>query len=130
MGAWGSGHFENDAAMDWLFDLDVEGVDVIRRALTAAVTLPENLETNDACEALAAAAVVASARDGQRSGLPPGVLDWLERHQLEVTDDDTKLAASAVARVSTNSELAELWREANDEDWTAIVGELGRRLTC
>jgi hypothetical protein len=127
MGAWGVGHFENDAAADWLFDLGSDGMSAVRAALARAAS-PEILQANEASEALAAAAVVASAHDGNRTGLPTRALDWLDGHQQEVTADDVALAERAVARVETNSELSVLWREAASAGWSALVQELSHRL--
>ena len=127
MGATGVGHFENDAAADWLFDLESEGIDAVRAALCRAIE-PESLDANEASEALAAAAVVASARDGNRAGLPRMAVAWLEDHQREITRGDMEQAARAVTRVASDSELSELWREANSEGWSAVVQDLHNRL--
>jgi len=102
MGAWGIGHFENDAAADWLFDLESEGLSALRAPLMRAAE-PEVLEANEASEALAAAVVVAAARDGLRSGLPDRAESWLAGHHQEVSPEDQELAARAVARVATDS---------------------------
>src|ERR1019366_2156122 len=114
MGASGVGHFENDAAADWLLDLESEGIDAVHAALCRAIE-PESLDANEASEALAAAAVVAAARDGSHTGLPRMAVAWLEGHQQEVTQDDMDQAARAVTRIASDSELSELWREADSK---------------
>lgn len=52
MGACGFGHFENDAAMDWLWDSQRQGIKAIRAALERAANGEESLLVNPACEAL------------------------------------------------------------------------------
>jgi len=127
MGAWGIGHFENDAATDWLFDLENDGSSALRAPLMRA-TEPEALEANEASEALAAAVVIAAARDGLGAGLPERAAAWLSEHRREVSLEDQELAARAVTRVATDSELLDLWREADGERWSAAVQDLRARL--
>ena len=80
MGAWGSGSFKNDDAMDWVWTLegDTDG-SVLRATLTpVAETSPDDyLEAPDACCALAAAEVVAAGSGTPAIGLPEEVNRWV-----------------------------------------------------
>ena len=61
MGAWGVGHFDNDDAGDWVWELEDTGTASPVTAAFAAVEAEANyLEAPDACIALAAAEVVAA----------------------------------------------------------------------
>ncbi len=60
MGTWGALPFENDAALDWLADLERRGTVAIDEAL-GDVTGREAADSDEASEAVAAAATVAAA---------------------------------------------------------------------
>ena len=66
MGAWGSGHFENDDAMDWVWELEADRDGSVVRAALGAVAeladLPSTWRHLPPSSAIAAAAVVAKAR--------------------------------------------------------------------
>lgn len=63
MGAWGHGSFDNDAASDWLGDLAEGDVSLVGETLDAvgAAEKDEYIDADDACNALAAAELVAAA---------------------------------------------------------------------
>ncbi|ACU35545.1 DUF4259 domain-containing protein [Actinosynnema pretiosum subsp. pretiosum] len=111
MGAWGTGVFENDGALDLLAvlrDADPEERSgVLREALEAAADESDYLENPEAQSALAAAAVVAAARGGE-----------VVRNGAEVPEPDTALialAGRALDRiVAEESEWRELWEEADE----------------
>ncbi len=68
MGTWDLGPFDNDTAADWCATFDeadeVTRIEMIEEALTAAADETEYLDSDYACEAIAAAAVVASQLPG------------------------------------------------------------------
>lgn len=122
MGAWGSGSYENDTALDWA--AEVSSVDDIRapfdrlkRDTDAHGINPELVVDADfACELLAAAECVAFLL-GRRSRDFP---DDLAERLAGAGEADNLLfhqARNAVLHVIRNSELAELWEEG------ATVGE-------
>lgn len=116
MGAWGSGPFDNDDAMDFVGDLmDGSTADLVSR-LHEALDLPEDyVESPDGSSAVAAAALVAASR-----GYPadnPTVTDLLTAHPFAADDGLRSAATSALARVAgDDSELMELWDEAGLRD--------------
>lgn len=126
MGAWGAGTFDNDDALDWLDDLVDGASDAIRLALEA--TDAEQLEAPDASSALAAAEVVAAALGHPAAELPGEVSDWLEQNGTKSAAALAPLARQAVERVRQNSELKDLWEEADPSEWTAALDDLRKRL--
>lgn len=128
MGAWGTLPFENDAALDWVAELESDGIPAIRGALQRAAG-SEYLDADDASAAVGAAATVAAARGAYRTALPPEVSAWIESHQEEVTSDLVNLSERALDEVM-KSELQELWEETEELDaWTQSVEAIRSVLT-
>jgi hypothetical protein len=128
MGAWGSGPFENDDAADWAWELE-EAHDhgVLRRALEVATSTRGYFELPDGAAAVAAAAVIASALDGDRAGMSDEVnayIDRVGRPDAELVE----LARRALDHVAEDGELAELWDEADDPEWRDGLASLQGRL--
>ena len=137
MGAWGSGSFENDTAMDWA--AGVQSVDHVRnpferlKAVTDANDRGEEpmLDSDFACQLVAAAETVAMML-GRRSAAFPGAL----AQQLAAAGEPDNLlyhqARNAVLHVMRNSALAELWEEATSagepNEWLAEMTRLIDRL--
>ena len=137
MGAWGSGSFDNDTAMDWA--AGVQSVDDVRRPFDrlkrdtdAHGTEPELVADSDfACELIAAAETVAMML-GRRS---PGFPGELAQRLAAAGEPDNALyhqARNAVLHVTRTSELAELWEEATADgepnEWLAEMTRLIDRL--
>lgn len=195
MGAWGSGPFENDDALDWAQSFveaedglsggqsDEPGkIDLIVGPLAiAAGGMDEDDEDEDgeggggggegeyiesdlACHAIAAAEVIAAVRGKSHpdlSGQPKPVDDdddidedgdededgegggdslqliakWVksgsEDHETLRDEGVREVAIQALERIRTESELAELWSDAEPEHadaWKAHVADLIKRL--
>ena len=129
MGAWGSGSFENDDALDWFAELEAEGLRAAGHALSAVEQLaPEYLEASTCSAGLAAAEVVAALRGRPASDLPDDVRAWL----AGVSDDPEALlptARRAVELIAADSELKDLWVESADyRAWQSAVEDLQARL--
>lgn len=130
MGAWGSGSFENDAAMDWAADVQsIEDVqkpfERLKRDTDAHGVDPELVVDSDfACELLAAAECVAFMLGRRGRDFPDELADRLGN----AGEPDNLLfhqARNAVLHVLRNSELAELWEEsATEDDGNAWIVEL------
>jgi hypothetical protein len=137
MGAWGYGHFENDAASDFVWEVE-ESNDPkqrIREALDAAITA-EYVESDTACEAIAAAAYIDGQVNGTKfcdaDGIGPIEVDTFPETHPNVNLVDLKdRAMQALRKVLTgSSELNELWAE-NEEDypaWKQEIENMRRRL--
>ena len=137
MGAWGSGSFDNDTAMDWAASVEsVEDVrkpfERLKRDTDAHGTEPELVVDSDfACELLAAAECVAMML-GRR--IPDFPADLAQR-LAEAGEPDSLLfhqARNAVLHVLRHSELAELWEEAAEQagtnEWHEEISRLIDRL--
>ena len=132
MGAWGTGSFENDAALDWLYDFGENDFRLIDRTLAGVAGMVEadELDADEACEVLAAAECVSAAAGHPTKELPEEVQEWLDENSpIQVKPEFVTMAQKAVARVLTKSELRELWRESEEfGEWETAVTNLQTRL--
>lgn len=124
--------FHNDDVADWLVGFETDGVTAIDAALQAITDLePEDfIEATDAAFALAAAELVAAARDSDATRLPKSIHGALETHEDAINAAKlTSQARKAVQRVLKNSELKDLAEEEGEGDeWADDIGELLERL--
>ena len=129
MGAWGSGNFDNDDALDWLSDLAGSPDFAVGRAALDE-TGDGYLEAPEASAALAAAEIVAAALGRPAASLPDEATAWLAAHRDQLAPRDAALALAAVDRVlGEDCELRELWEEGEEDDgWETAVQDLRRRL--
>ena len=131
MAVKGAGIFDNDDAVDWLDSFESDGPQAIETALTGAADLGKTdyLEASDAAYALAAAELVASARDGEIAGLPDDFAARFSEHVDDINDAElVPLARKAVARVLRSSELKDIAQDSDDEEWEESVRDLLERL--
>jgi hypothetical protein len=115
MGAWGCGSFENDDAADWVYELGSSGVAAVASALeqVSSVAEDEYLEAAEASAAIAAAEIVAAARDGHLSTLSETAREAFVRHRESlIASHLSEPARRAVERIRRQSELKELWKRA------------------
>ncbi len=135
MGAWGSGPFENDDACDWLDELADSGVAALRAALALADDA-EYLEAPDGSVIVAAAEVVAQmgvdTDDDDDDDDDDDAPDELVAFLADCGPPPPALVAAARAaldRVTADeSELRELWQDAEGGAWQAAIDDLKRRL--
>ena len=130
MGAWGEGTLENDAALDWLGDLEEQPqIETVTIALSDAAAADDYLDASAGCEALVAAELVAYAL-GRTPAEPEERLIALAA-DLAGLREHAGLAAQAVALIgdSEHSELYDLWHEGGEnEEWDALIVDLRARL--
>jgi Domain of unknown function (DUF4259) len=131
MGAWDFGPFDNDDALDWVWDLE-ESVDtsVLAEAFERVTEIgDEYLEAPECSEAIAAAEVVAALRRRPLAKLPDGVKDWVEAHRDLDVQGLVPTALKVLERIRTKSELKELWDEGKGSpEWYATLDDLEERL--
>ena len=124
--------FEHDEAADWIGSFESDGLASVKAALelVADADAGSYIEIADAAPAMAAAEIVAAARDDDASRLPKAVKAAFKEHRGDVEDEDlVSVALKAVRRIVKNSELKDQWDEAGDaEDWAEHVSELVERL--
>lgn len=130
MGAWGTGSWENDAALDWL-EADLEDEDSIREALEALfAALDEGFAEVDVCSAaIAAAELVAALRGAPGQDLPARARAWVAGEGDGVPDDLVSMAIEALRAIDASSELQELFDEDDrNELWHGVMADLIGRL--
>jgi hypothetical protein len=137
MGFWGSDSFDNDAALDWIHELEREPtIAFVESTLTAAIDDddPESEPSWIEAQGIAAAELVAALCSRPHGKLP--VEYWL-LHQLReegVTSDGLRLARSAVdavrdrnGRTKTTEPWSQEYEEWNDQ-WLSTLADLSSRL--
>jgi hypothetical protein len=136
MGAWGHGHFENDAALDFMADIEESNnpKDLLNEAFDTADA--DYLETDVGTSAIVAAAYVDRQINGTRftsseHDEPLEVDTFPDRHPDQNFSDLKEKAVQALINVlDENSELNELWEE-NEEDypaWRESIEQMIQRL--
>ncbi len=129
MGAWGTGVFDNDAALDWFDALERRGADAVLAALQAISEEGDAIEVDQAREALAAAEIVAAALGRPDADLPGEASDWVQAHGGGIGDELLPAATGAVTRIRERSDLRDLWEEGDSlQEWLGGVDELLGRL--
>ena len=130
MGAWGVGHFENDDAGDWVWELEDAGsLEPVIAAIAAVEAATEYLEAPDATIALAAAETIAAALGRPAPDLPDAVAAVVKVLPHAPDPDLVSRARAAVERIASDSELRELWEETDDfAAWQSKVSDLIQRL--
>jgi hypothetical protein len=141
MAGWGTGSFENDDAQDFLGRLKSLRIEDLRRILARAADQESYLEAPESSAAIAAAEVVASLvisaqeATAKEGALPPAaprqIADWIKisEQKAEAPPELVNLARRAVQRVRVNSELKDLWLEADGlNEWNAALRDLEERL--
>src|SRR5271167_481564 len=116
MPGWGTGSFENEDAQSFLGRLGSLGPDDLRQMLARAADR-DYLETPESSTTVAAAEVVAAlvamAKEETASpSTPRQVFEWISKNRVDDLPKLAELACRAVARVRANSELKDLWLEA------------------
>jgi hypothetical protein len=130
MSVWGPGVFDNDDAMDWVYDLADSGS--LSQVISALDVLIKNkgddLEISDCRIALAAAEVIAAMHGEASPDLPEEVEEWIGDGVLDNENQRTK-AEKVVESVINDSALKEKWENnGNYERWRSIILNLHKRL--
>ena len=129
MAGWGTGSFENEHAQKWLGQLSTVGMDdltgILRRAQES-----DYLEESEASAVIVAAEVIAAASRAPRDGLPREICDWIGQFEGKPSAELQAVAREAVDKVRRNSELRDLWQQAEGlNEWSAGLRDLEERLT-
>lgn len=134
MGAWGTGLFENDDALDFAGDVvERGGLALVENVLVELLDMgDEYIEAPEAEQALVAAEIVAALAGRPAAEYPDELAEWLD--ELDAVPDEALVdtARRTVQRVLTPpSELLELWEEAGEDDyaeWRVGVEAIAARL--
>ena len=130
MSDWGPGIFENDDAMDWVYDLsDFETLSRVSNTLDVIVkNKNDHSDVTDCHIALAAAEVIAAMRGDATTELPEELEEWIGDEVLE-NDELRAKAEEAVEGILKDSGLKDEWEKtSNYSRWRSIVTDLYRRL--
>ena len=133
MGAWGAGNFDNDTALDWIWDLEAsKDLSIVEATISEVLDEDDYLDPDIACMGLAAAEVVAALKGKPADKLPDEVSNWVAAHQVTPGDVLIKGCLAAVDKIRNDdiSELKELWEEDEGplQDWHAVLDDLTARL--
>jgi len=134
MGAWGSDTFENDAACEWVLELELAGLQHVVETLDAIRAVGgDELEADLGSEGLAACDTIARLRGkpGQQDAYTEGLDAWVRSQTKRPPPELVAKALQVVDRIAgKRSELAELWEESDDlAEWRACVASLRDRLS-
>lgn len=129
MGAWGTGHFDNDDALDLVAELEQEGLNAVQRALDDASGNEEYLQADLAAKLLAAAEVLAALIGKPSSELPEAVADWIAVHRKQPAQHLLMATRQSLDWIAEDSELTELWQESDEfAEWQQKLADLRARL--
>jgi hypothetical protein len=129
MGAWAAGSFDNDDAGDWVWELADADTSILQEAFSRVTDCEDYLEAPDCSIGIAAAEVVAALRKRPAPKLPDEVAAFVTRIGTPPSAELVSSALSALKRITTKSELQELWDESDSRaEWHQAVAELESRL--
>ena len=132
MGAWGTGNFDNDTALDWVFELEeVNDLSLIEKTIDAVFD-DDYIDSDIGCEALIAIEAIARliGNFGKDNSYAEDLDSWVKSHNLDVNNELIVRGKKALDLiVSEKSELYELWEETEDFDtWKNEIDDLRARL--
>jgi hypothetical protein len=134
MGAWAEDALGNDTACDWAGDFaEHPSLDLVSAAINSVLNADDYLDSDEACECLAACEVIARLRGnwGLRNSYSESIDKWVESTNIVPPADLINNARKAMERIlGENSELQELWDEGGkNEKWHSEMSDLINR-TC
>jgi uncharacterized protein DUF4259 len=125
---WGTGSFENEDAQDFLGQLKSLGIDDLRQILARAAERGY-MKAPESSVAIAAAEAIAALKGAPSQAVPREMEEWIGKAQAGSTPELNELARRAVHQVRLNSELKDLWLEAEGlNEWSAGLRNLEQRL--
>ena len=132
MAAWGAGPFENDRAFYWAVYLkDSSDFEPPREAIVRVMEEPY-VSTNEGFRGIAACEAVAIAHGAfppPSELVPEEVFEWAKRVSVRQDLELVKMAVQALERIEgEQSELRDIWHEADDPSWALKNLELRGRL--
>lgn len=135
MGAWGHLNFENDTALDLVYEIEEKGTDRIKNAIEAINSREEDafLDSDLCSEALAAIEYIAAVKDKASEDFPEDAEEWLtpaNKESLLAIRNLIPKSKQAIDRIQHNSELKDLWEETEDfAEWTKVLEDLATRIS-
>jgi hypothetical protein len=135
MDSWILDVFGNDAAGEWVDNLELSGdLSFIHSTLNRVINCAGELEGQDSETALAAVETLLRLKGiySVRNASTELVDEWVSMHPLTVEKDTCELAQKTIDRIlRPPSELLELWEESNEfELWKKALQDFKRQLNC
>jgi len=130
MSTFGLKNFENDEAMDFLYEILDNDKNFIVDVLKKVADYPDNeyLEVPDCQQALVASELVAAAKGSPSIDFPSEADEWLVKNKLS-EENLSGVALKAIARIKINSELRKLWEESDEfQEWLKVINDLEDRI--
>lgn len=132
MGAWGVGNFDNDTALDWVYNLQkTNDISLISEAINT-VFGESYIDADTGAEALAAIEVIARLQGHfvDSTEYTKEIDDWVKSHPLEIDQPLKEKAKKALELIlEEKSELRELWDESGELNiWEEEVNSLKKCL--
>jgi hypothetical protein len=129
MPGWGTGSFENEDAQNFLGVLHSKQPEDLQEILVRIADHPDYLDAPESGVAIAAAEVVATAKGNPPQTVPREIAEWVGKVEGAPSAEMSEVAQRAVGRVRSNSELKDLWLEAEGlNEWSAALRDLENRL--
>ena len=133
MEIWGINNFDNTAAQEWLADFGENDFRLIDRTLAGVANLldVDELDADEAAEALVAAECIAAALGHPASKTPVELDDWLVENgsAIVVKPLYVQMAQQATSRVLADSGLRDIWAQTEHlAAWETAVQDLQTRL--
>jgi hypothetical protein len=130
MPGWGTGSFENEDAQNFLGTLHSKLPEDLQQIFVRIADHPDYLGTPESGVAIAAAEVVATAKGNPPHTVPREIAEWVAKVEGAPSAEMSEVAQRAVVRVRTNSELKDLWLQAEGlNEWSAALRDLENRLS-
>ena len=132
MGAWGTGSFDNDTALDWVFELEkTDDLSLVESTIESALD-EEYIDSDIGAEVLVAIEVLARLKGnfGKEDPYSKDADKWVKAHPLKVENPLLQKAKEAIDMIlGDKSELKELWEEVDEYNaWSSEVLDLKDRL--
>lgn len=129
MPGWGTGSFENEEAQNFLAKLNSLGIDDLSPILARAAD-HNYADASQSTVAIVVAEIVATARGNPPHAVPNQITEWIAKIEGSPSSQMSDLARRAVEKVRSNSELKDLWLEAEGlNEWSVVLRDLEERLT-
>ena len=137
MGAWDTGIFDNDDALDWLYLLEEIGISAIQIPFDEVMRSRDWINVEFCAYTLAAADTLAALHGRPSRRVPPEITIWVEG-QNQIPDNlliEQASRAVMLVRDSMASELRELWSggikgedDGDFKEWLQTIDDLLARL--
>lgn len=133
MGAWAEDTFGNDTSCDWIGTfLETPGLKIVEEAVNAVLEATEYLDSDTACDCLAACEVLARLQGkwGLKNTYSEKLDAWVQANPMSIPNELKVAADLAIERIlGLDSELLELWDEGGRNDaWHDAVENLQERI--